>query len=168
MDIIKELKLLNKNTNINKLVDDAMEQRKIWDQKAHILKVINLVREIEKLVAGKIFEQDEIFMINMASYGSGSSNHIGIILLSSQFDMLKNPKKKEYHNFFSSLSKLADFDIKNTPGAFDAYIKLDKSIDEQIYKILLSKELRSILDYSQEQLSINDNEQENQHKRPKL
>jgi hypothetical protein len=89
MDIIKELKLLNKNTNINKLVDDAMEQRKIWDQKAHILKVINLVRETEKLVAGKIFEQDEIFMINMASYGSGSSNHIGIILLSSQFDMLK-------------------------------------------------------------------------------
>ena len=44
MDIIKELKLLNKNTNINKLVDDAMEQRKIWDQKAHILKVINLAQ----------------------------------------------------------------------------------------------------------------------------
>ena len=82
--------------------------------------------------------------------------------------MLKNPKKKEYHKFFNALSNLADFDIKNTPGAFDAYIKLDKDIEDQIYKILLSKELRSILDYSQEQVIIKDNEQENKIRKPKL
>lgn len=168
MDIIKELKAMQKTANINRLVDGALEQRKIWDQKTHLLKVISLVREIKNLVENKVFESDGISMINMASYGSNTSNHIGIILLSENFDMLKNPKKKEYHNFFNALSILSDFDIKNTSGAFDAYIKLDKNIEEQIYKILLSKELKSILDYSQEKLSGKDNEQENKPRKPKL
>lgn len=168
MDLIKELKSINKNVNINRLIDDAMEKRKIWDQKSHILKVINFIKEIEKLVENKVFESDNIALINMASYGSNTSNHIGIILLSSKFDMLKNPKKKEYKQFFNVLSSLADFDIKNTKGPFDAYINLQKDIKSQIYNILLSNELRSILDYSEDQLNMTVNGQSNQPRRPKL
>lgn len=168
MDVVKELKALTKNTNINRLVDEAMEQRKIWDQKAHILKVINFANEIENLVENKIFENDNISMINITSYGSNTSNHIGIILLNANFDMLKNPKKKEYHSFFNAVSSLCDFDIKNTKGSFDSYIHLNRNITEQIYKILLSKELRDILEYSQEQIQLKETEYQNKPKSLKL
>jgi hypothetical protein len=164
MNVIKELKALNKNANINRLIENAMEQRKIWDQKAHILKVISFVGEIEDLVDNKVFERDNISFMNIASYGSNTSNHIGIILLSSKYDMIKNPKSKEYKNFFNAVSNLNDFDIKNTRGAFSAYVDLKKDIVEQVYKFLLSKELRDMLDYSEEQLQIQENEPKSKYR----
>ncbi len=153
MDILKELQLIQSESIVDILVNEAMEQRKIWDQKAHILKVFNLTREIETLVENKIFEKHDIAKINIANYGSGSSNHIGIILFSSDFEMLKNPKDKEYKRLFSLFDQLSDFDIKNTNGPFSAYIDLQKEVKTQIYKVLLSKDLRTLLEDNEAQIN---------------
>jgi len=164
MDILKELKLINSEYIIDSLIDEAMEQKKIWDKKAHMLKVFNLTREIELLAETKAFEKDDIATINIANYGSGSSNHIGIILFSSNFEMLKNPTKEEYKRLLGLFAQLSDFDIKNTNGPFSAYIDLKKDIKPQMYKVLLSKELLEVLQDNELQIQTPNNSKSKRHK----
>jgi hypothetical protein len=180
MEIIKELKELRDNKeNIDKLmVAIAIEQEELA-KKVHLLKVINLSIRIEDILSKDFCKNSELKNIQIKlsheydnntrdyeeqvtcrlvdahncpvniSDAPGSSQELRQVL-NNMFYSIRNLKVDLYNEDFSS----------NIP----VFLKLEAGIGEKILDLLLSKELQRVYSYSQMELSLSNNEENNRKK----
>lgn len=172
MDIIKELELGNIENNFQDSIDYIEEQQKILDKKSHIFKVVRLANAIEDLENNGIFNSHNIEFINlMHKYNSPSGNFVRFVFDNSteEIPFIINGKYSEPYlkirNYFDALDGFSDENIQEDD--FEVSINLKGNITEQIFNVLLSQELRTVVGYSKMQLElkgVNDTPKQNKPK----
>jgi len=165
MDITKELKEIDlNNENINKFVKDIEFQQHELLKKAHLLKVVNFANEVEKLIKTNIF-----FDYNIYFFEAYWDRPIGSSNIKLSFLIQDKSKKRmnviDESNLlikpFAKISGLVDqlnwfkpeF-IKQSALELtleDIIIEIKPGIKDKILDILLSNELKSILNYNKMQ-----------------
>jgi len=172
MDIIEELKLI-KQKDYETAYDYTIEQLDIWKKKLHLIKVVKVMNEVEKAVVdgslkncgvvSLVFskERDEQYYFLLKAYDA-EDNTIQRITKSGL-------TKPEFQNISFALTDLSGFEFKHTGEQKSVTLTLDKSnVRTELSSLLLSSELRNILNYSEMQLEISNNEPTNSNKKLKV
>jgi hypothetical protein len=170
MDLLKELAEIDTDqSSADNIINDIENQKYELSKKSHILKILALCNQVEKIIDEVEFKQDKIKFLKV--YWEGNAQRKDIKL---GFYLLDSNKKElavlnENYTFiksFSMLSKETDklglfdpaFKSDLDPNSEDMILDAKLSIKEKLLNILLSKELKSILDYNRMQLNIPENE----------
>lgn len=157
MNIQKELKeFLSRDSNDNKsIIKQAEEYRKTLEKKTHILAVLNIAHVIDKLVDNKILEKAKVSYIKL---------RIGDVF--DSYDQNKNflwdaydKKIAKINNSIKEVFK-SELNEKYLGAHLSTFIDLEKPVKEQVFKILLSKELRTIVEYNQMQMDLSEKNHE--------
>ncbi len=171
MDIREDLEDFIANNGF----DDSFIEEQI--KKLHLFKILSISNKLEQKVKTDFFSKDNIKFLKIYLHDDDRrENHylIGFNLFNDN-ELVRNFSDKKFvekHDYFISLlkdqiegsgslsDKLINIDIKDNPK----YLALKPGIGEKLIDILLSKELKSILDYNKLQLNIPVNHQSNQTK----
>jgi len=157
MDLSKELNEIKKIKGVKpkSLVNYVVEQNEIMQKKFHILYIFNIANAIDELAKQQVFEKDGVCYLEMEK---------------GQDCALYDKHKcyiMEDNNSYNLLNKLIKNDSLNLDyieGYTNTKIDLKRNIQEQIYKIFLTKDLKSLLDYNQIGIELTNNEPSNQKK----
>lgn len=165
MDITKELEKLSINEDINETFNSIdNEYRSLVRQqtellkKAHLLKVISLVNKIENYIEQDIFSKKNIQFIRCESYYNGQGNgEFEIDLLNKEKIDITKIYPQEYQLINREISKVAKFNVnftdKNLISAKHT-IELKPGCGEKLRDLLLSDELKKVLEYNKMQLDL--------------
>lgn len=159
MDIINELKLGNLETNFQDAMNYIEEQKELLEKKSHIFKVIRLANMIEKLNKDGLFSSHKITSINMCHYYNNfNGNYIRFEFFNDEQEVESRIDGKyiepyiETTEYFDNLDGFDEKYISNED--FETEITLKGNIKKQIFSVLLSQELQTILDYSEMQIEL--------------
>lgn len=159
MDLQQEMReIYNRNSDDTKsIIKQAKEYSKELEKKKHVLAVLNIAQVIEQLVENKSFENADTYYIKL------HLNHV-FSCYGKNKNFLYAPVEKKVEKLSNSTEDLfkIPLDERYLGGNVDNFnlIDLSKPIKEQIFKILLSKELRTIVEYNQMQIDLPKNIQE--------
>lgn len=151
MDITKELSKFNSNKDeIRTILERLQKEQEIAEQKTHIFHVLELANNLKQLAPTLIEVGCEIIrMINCDGRRSYSIELAPRRINEDRLDV--RDEKQKYLPWFAALLDITpDFKLNNafTNDFKDTNINLNKNIEEQMYNTLLSKELKSVLDYN--------------------
>jgi hypothetical protein len=157
MNIQKEIEEILSIDSINpkSITKQAKEYKENLEKKNHILNVINIFNTIDKLEKNKVFKKYSIHYIKFKLNKPFDcyDKHRNFLWDAVDKDIKKlNESLKDLFN--NSLSE------KYLGGNMDNFVDLSKPIKEQIYKILLSKELKQIMEYNEMQIELPHNASE--------
>lgn len=165
MDIQKELKeIYTKNNDEPKtFIKNAEIYDDLLEKKKHILQVINRIQVIENLVGNKILENLNTCYIKL------SPNEV-FSCYDKNRNFLWSSTNKEIDKLNNSLKKIFNSELnhKYIGGNLDSLVDLSKPVKEQILKILLSKELRQIVEYNEMQMDLPTNNIKKENNKLKL
>jgi hypothetical protein len=163
MDISKELKQINDGSkSVDDIYTDIEAQKKELDIKSHIFWAINIKNKIQELLENNLFSRydaKELKIINATNiYNQG--NNLRIDLYNFDKEDLDIDEILTDDNFLS-LKKLmrklqlqdnnVNPQLNNIDGTF---LKIDENLHGNIFELLLSKELKSFLEYSELEASM--------------
>jgi hypothetical protein len=159
MDIINELEIGNIENNFQDSIEYIEEQKKIWAKKSHIFNVIRLANAIEQLQQEEIFKNDGVEYIAIDhENNSTTGNFLMCNFFNSKGHIEKRVKGKDiesYTKIRDYINSFDNFDDKNIQTQdFEGNIFLKDDIRKQIFNVLLSKELRTVIGYSEMQLEL--------------
>ena len=171
MDISKELLQLNNNKDeLKNILKKFRKEQIIAEQKNHIFNVINLASEIKELAPILIEAGCEVILMINCDGRRNYSIELAPRSNDSEDRLDVRDKKQNYLPWFRQLLDITPyFKINNeyTNDFKQQKIYLNSNLEEQIYDILLSKELKTILDYNQLSLQLNNTDNKVQ-KAPKV
>jgi predicted RNA-binding protein with PIN domain len=156
MDIITELKLGNTENNFLNSLIYIEEQQELWNKKAHIFNIINLVNRIEQTNNEGLFEAQNIAFIEILhKYNSHSGNFVTLNFLNQNKEQIPNVDREVYNKLSPYFAPLDGFNDKYIEKSdFELSIDLKQNIKEQIFNVLLSAELKNVIEYSQMQIEL--------------
>jgi hypothetical protein len=160
MDIIEELNIL-KTSGYKDSFDYAMKKKEILDKKLHVIKVVNVVNQIENVINEGFFKENEVDSIKIeVCYNNQHyyyfSMHQGKkeVNFKDHTDNDVEPVER-IKNAFDELNGL---DLDYIGKVFNEPIFLDSNnLRNTILGILLSKELKTALDFSEMQCELSTN-----------
>jgi hypothetical protein len=161
MDIQQELReIYSRNIDDTRsIIRQAKDYSKELEKKHHILNVLNIAQAIEQLVENKSFEKADTYYIKLSLNNSFSCYDKNRNFLYAPV----NKKVEKLSNSTEELFKIT-LDEKYMGGNLDNFIDLSKPVKEQLFKMLLNKELRTIVEYNQMQIDLVENSQETSKK----
>lgn len=157
MDIQQELREIynRSNDDTKAIIKQAKDYSKQLEKKNHILAVVNIAQVIEQLIENRSFENADTYYIKL------NLNHV-FSCYGKNKNFLYGPIEKKVgklNNLTEDFFKIP-LDENYISGNLDNFIDLTKPIKEQVFKLLLSKELRTIVEYNQMQMDLPQNSQE--------
>lgn len=171
MNVIEELKLMREK-GYGDFFDYAMEQKEIWEKKLHIIKSVNAANEIVNAVKGGFFKENGVTSVTIQiCYKNTHYCH---------FEMYQDKDTVSFMNEYAiepepiarikaALNDLHGLDLDYIGSKFNTLADVTSpNIRDEILNMLLSKDLKTILDFSELQFEVKDNEVNNQTKKPKL
>ncbi len=172
MDIIQELRLI-KEKDYEQVYDQTMEQIDIFKKKLHLIKVVKLVNEIEKS-----FSDDSLKKLGVVSlvFKQNHKEHYYYTLEAFDEDdsivqriTVSGLTRPAFQGISNSLTDLSGFDNQHTGKDKSVTLILGQdNVREKLLGMLLSSELKKILDYSEMQLEIINNELTENSKKLKI
>lgn len=171
MNVIDELKRIN-SEGYGGFFDYAMEQKEIWEKKLHIIKVVNVANEIDNVIKDGFFKAKGINSITIEICYKGKHYYY--------FSMYDNGQKvnltdeigldpEPVAKIRTALNELHGLNLDYVGENFNQHVDINSSnVRDIILNMLLSKDLKTILDFSEMQCEIKDNEVENKNRKPKL
>ncbi len=177
MDLKQELDKISKNkNNVNSIINSLSGEREELDKKIHILKVIKIADAIDEIIKNGDFLQTEINYINLLNnYSDDYAYRIMVDVQSKDhrviynYDLLNN-SVESIKGIWELFRILDGFNITYVNEHFGEnkrkIIKLDNSFKEELLDILLSRELKTTLEYynMEKELSNKDNGSNKKHK----
>lgn len=157
MDVIDELKLI-KDKGYGHFFDHAMEQKEIWEKKLHMLKAFNVVTELQSAIEEGFFKEKNVTSFTLEVCYTGTHYYY--------FSMYENEKNVNFFNEIDldvepvakikgALTEMHGLNLDYIGKVFNEHIYLDSgNIREKIFDMLLSKELKTILEYSEMQQEL--------------
>ncbi len=161
MDLTKELNEIDKfkGGNPDSLINYVLEQNKMMQKKIHLLYVMNITKTIDELAKQKIFEKDEVCFLEIYTDEDCAlydKSNCYIMEDNSSYDLLKKLFKNNAIN------------LAYTSKNINKRIDLREDVQEQIYKMFLSKELRTILEYNEMNINLKCSEEKHQQAKLKV
>lgn len=179
MDISEELTQIKTGLNDPQTVlNNLLNERDEFNKKVHIFIVLNIANTIKEMVDSNVFQEHDIGSINIShKYNSeiftnfidfqlfdANSNKIEYIISSAE-------KVAVHQKLIELFNDLYDFSYDNINEDFcetTKNLKLVSGADEKLLDLLLSKELRIALDYSELKTSFADNKNNKKEVKSKL
>jgi hypothetical protein len=171
MNVIDELKLMNAK-GYGDFFDYAMEQKEIWEKKLHIIKAVNVANEIENVINDGFFKAKGIDSITIEICYKGTHYYY--------FSMYDNDERVELKDEIEldpepvakirgALNELHGLKLDYIGENFNQHVDVNSpNVRDTILNMLLNKELKNILDFSEMQCEIKDNKVENKNRKSKL
>jgi hypothetical protein len=174
MDLIKELeKIENNNVSYSTILDEFNQEKAEMDKKMHIINVLSIAKDVEDYINLNDFEAINIggFEMDCCEDEDTKSQSISFSFFRCDGEAILHDSMKKKHpeilqrfrEIFngSNYKGLKDLSVKteflNAEFTESGWIEVDfiQDAGEVIVNSLLSKELKSILDYSKMQLELN-------------
>jgi hypothetical protein len=174
MDIIKELKLGSIENNFVDSLSYIEEQQNLWNKKSHIFKVISLINRLEQVKNDGLFDEHEIEFIEILhKYNSPNGNFIKFNFFNADKEEVASLNHGVYNEVYNKLVSYFDaLDGFNEEYIgkrdFELNVNLNKNIKEQILSVLLSQELKTVVEFSQMQIELEHNSNVDLSKKPKI
>jgi hypothetical protein len=179
MDISEELNEIKIGLNNPQTVlDSLLKQRDEFNKKIHIFIVLNIASAIKEMIDSNMFQEHDIASINIShKYNDeiftnfidfklfdSNSNKIEYVLSSAE----KFQLKQRLTDLFNDLYDFSYDNINEDFAETTQNLKLVSGADEKLLDLLLSKELRIALDYSELKTSFADSKNNKKEVKSKL
>ncbi len=178
MDLIKELEKMEKgNLSLHEIRQEIEEQQLQLEKKAYIFKVLSIAKDVEDYIKTESFPSKDIAGIELDSYESENEVSIAFSFFRNDGETIYHDlMKKEYPEILQrfreifngpAFANLKDLSVKNEflnkefVQSGSQEFDLNEGVGEEIIDVLLSKELKSMLDYSKMQLSLDNKSEKN-------
>lgn len=174
MNISQELKeILSKEKTAEEVFNDIEKQQKDLNIKAHLIWAINIKNTVKDLLDNNFFEWNYVKSISLINdtniYNKGNNLRITLFEDSENNLDIEIYNNQELSNFKKLLRKF-EFDDININAEIHkrstVNFKVDENLPNNILDLLLSKEMKTILEYSELEVSMPS--QISQHKKSKL
>lgn len=175
MDLVKELeKMKNGNLYPHAIVEDINKEKAELEKKGYVFQIMAIAKDIEDYISLKNFSLCNIggFGLDCCDHNDGTHS-VAFYFYRPNGEIINhdNEMKKQYPEIVqrfreifngSNFNSLKDLEMKSTylnedfvqSGCME--IDLVKGAEEGVLDTLLSKELKTILDYSRMQLDLDD------------
>jgi hypothetical protein len=178
MDIKTELmQIESDNSSIDKLVQDIEFQENELLKKAHILKIVALANKIESMIKTDLFTEYKVDFLEIywENLVGSDKTKLGFCILDKNKQRL--PPLNGNHGFikpFAAIMKetdklgffkqsfLKEDALELKPQ--DMIIELKLGIKDKLLNVLLSNELKKVLEYNKMQLEVPNNNESNSKK----
>jgi hypothetical protein len=150
MDFIDELKKTKEeNISLGCIIDNLHEQEAIILKKIHVFKIMKLAKNIAALANSELSRFHKIDGVTIA-------RHDHSVYFFSLFDKNKQIfDSGEVYKQFGIIEGLMNFNQNNISKSMQKVtILFDENFEKNFIDTFLNEELRSILDYSQMQLEL--------------
>ena len=167
MDASRELKALNsKEMNLSQILNILNNEADEIDKKKYLVKILNLINTIEKMVDDGDFEKYKVHALSIRQ--EYSKNSMGYLfqyrLMTIDGKELKNTLSSRQGELVKKLKPEFDrvwkLKLENIGSIYDEELQivLKPNIKADLIKGLLSEELQNVLAYSELQVDIPVNE----------
>lgn len=167
MDIKEELKIINagSNADANEVARNVHNQVELWMRKFYILQAINFANQVERLADAGYFKDNNIGFMEVSNVGSMHFYNINNTYIN---DFTMRSGGLEVYNQLRDITSHFD-SYSNDYGStnWDKKIDFQKNIKSQILDVVLSKELKKIVEYNELAVELKENN-DISPKRPKL
>lgn len=168
MDINKELLKITQNKNeIKNVLTELKKDQEIAEQKTHIFHIIEFIHQVKEL--SPLLIEEGVQVIKLINCDNKRSYAIELAPRTANGERLEvRDEDQKFLPWFRSLLDIyPEFKLNNnlTNNFTDSNIYLNENIEEQMYDVLLSKDLYKILNYHLLNLDL---EEKNQQKNLKI
>lgn len=179
MDISEELNQIKTGLIDNQTVlGNLLKERDEFNKKIHVFIVLNIANAIKEMVDSDIFQKYDISSINIIHKCNDetSTNFIGYELFDSKLNKIEYiifPEEKvliaqNLNGLFVDLYDFSSDNISEELCDTTKNVKLVKGVDNELLDLLLSKDLKTTLDYSQLKISLPENSNKDKSTKSKL
>jgi hypothetical protein len=179
MDISEELKQIKTGLGSHQMVlNNLLNERDEFNKKVHIFIVLNIANTIGEMVEANFFSDYSIDSLNISHKYNDEMfvNFIEFKVFHANLDVIEYAKFSQKNlepiqKLIELFDDMYDFAYDNISEEFcetTKNLKLEKGVENKLLDLLLSKELKTTLDYSQLKISLENNSNPNKSIKSKL
>lgn len=163
MDLIKEFKNMEQAALSYKDVLGNMKQEQVeLEKRIHVFKVLDLAKELAEIVDSGLTENFKVSGFKITHYTNTTSHFLceflnlsGKVFEINMTDSKRNILCRKIDDLFNDLNLKSLDNASNEMQSFRPYyLPFQQGIDKQIMQMLLSDELKSMLEYSKMQVGL--------------
>jgi hypothetical protein len=166
MEIAKELaSVRNRERTTEDILADIAEQQRQLKLKDHIFKVIHITSVIEDMLVDRMFQRYDIDLVKIGQvYDYDIGNQIEFVFYNANGEETVKYFGNKYiepvdklREAFEKLDRFSTNDICEDFVKHEKSFKVNDELPKKIMDVLLSKELKSIIQYNELQNDLHEN-----------